>query len=125
MPRSRIHPGEHLPKELGGGCAQSNYLDAPGGGLGGNCRALRKLRVVAGNARWSAILTTAKVLAATPDSPVLHKDSTGEPLPQKQVVGCVQSSYLQAREGARAAIVVKIVDVESLKKTEGRVLWTR
>jgi len=54
-----------------------------------------------------------------------RRDSTRDRLPQKQVVEWVQSSYLQAREGARAAIVVKIVDVESLKKTEGRVLWTR
>jgi hypothetical protein len=48
----------------------------------------------------------------------------GDRLPQEQRVGCVQGSYLQARERTRAAIVVKIVDVESLKKTEGRVLWT-
>jgi len=54
----------------------------------------------------------------------MYRSLPDDQLPQMQVVGCVQSSYLQAREGTRAAIVVKIVDVESLKKTEGRVLWT-
>jgi len=54
-----------------------------------------------------------------------HHDAVGDHLPQKQVVACVQSGYLQAREKTEVAIVVKIVDVESLKKTEGRVLWTR
>jgi hypothetical protein len=37
-------------------------------------------------------------------------------LSQEQVVGCVQSSYLQAPERARTAIVVKIVDVGPSKR---------